>query len=145
MNHGVCRKTRWRLKIGLPIPAIFGHTTIELERFDGDTIWRESYGFVGWSASFWANVALFFLIISGVSVPGTWSNHARNILAVAKDWHYVSEDDFRILQRRLNLLVPLIGKYNLYTRNSWQISKRIIGTWVQIMSGNEEKGRAVSL
>lgn len=118
--------TRWRLRTGLPLPGLFGHTSIELERTGIICANRESYSFVGWGDGMSDNFWRLLKILSGFSVQGKWYAHARNPISVVGKWHYVTEDEYRRFQRKLHLLVFLIGPYNLYTRNSWQIPHRIV-------------------
>ncbi len=116
----------WRFRTGLPFPGVFGHTTIELAEIGSEGKRRASYGFVGWSDSPLKNVALFFKIVFGFSVPGKWSRNAGNIFSLPGKWHAISEKEAHAMKRHLDMLLPLCGTYNLYTRNSWQIPRRII-------------------
>lgn len=119
-------RCRWRFRIGLPIPFLFGHTTIEMEYCESGRIFKESYGFVGWQNGVLPNIGLFWLIILGVSCKGQWHRNAPNPLSVAGRWHNVSVQTMNTIRKKMGLLVGLHGEYNLYTRNSWQVPRRIM-------------------
>lgn len=49
-------RCRWRFRVGLPFPFLFGHTTIELESCENGYVLKESYGFVGWRQGVLSNL-----------------------------------------------------------------------------------------
>lgn len=76
------------------------------------------------------NIFLFFRIVSGFSVEGNWHDNAGNLLGIAQPWRDISEEEYLAIKRKLDLLMSFAVKYNLYTRNSWQVPKRLLKTWM---------------
>ena len=118
--------SRYRFRTGLPFPGIFGHTTLEIERRDDSgAIDIRRYGLTGWQKTLHECIIIIFLALFGFTVPGHWESDALNFMGIGGPWHPISRDDADELVRTFDWLCVLKVRYNLYTRNSYQMPRRI--------------------